>query len=64
MGGFQALWDKAAPVIKPLAGAKWAGIESAAQTVTNTFGNGTPDASAASSALPGLIGPLSSLIGK
>jgi hypothetical protein len=64
MGGFQALWDKAAPVIKPLAGDKWAGIETAAQTVTSTFGKGTPDASAASSALSGLIGPLSSLIGK
>ena len=64
MGGFQALWDKAAPVIKPLAGDKWSGIETAAQTVTNTFGNGTPDASSASSALSSLISPLSSLIGK
>lgn len=64
MGGFQALWDKAAPVIKPLAGDKWAGIETAAQTVSSTFGQGTPEAGAASSALSGLIGPLSSLIGK
>lgn len=64
MGGFQALWGKAAPMIQPLAGDKWPAIETAANTVLNTFGGGTPSAGAASSALSGLIGPLSSLIGK
>lgn len=31
MGGFQAVWDKASPVIQPLAGDKWPAIETAAQ---------------------------------
>ncbi len=64
MGGFQALWDKAAPVIKPLAGDKWAGIETAAQTVTSTFGKGTPSPANANAAITGLMGPLSALVGK
>ena len=64
MGGFRAAWDKAAPAIKPLAGNKWVSIENAAQTVTSTFGKNTPEAGAASSALSGSIGPLSSPIGK
>lgn len=64
MGGFQAVWEKAAPVIQPLAGAKWPVIESAANTVLKTFGGGTPDAGAASAALSGLIGPLSGLLGQ
>ncbi|WP_143593548.1 hypothetical protein [Synechococcus sp. 1G10] len=64
MGGFKAIWDKAAPVIKPLAGDKWPAIETAANLVISTFGGGTPDAAGATSALTGLIGPLSALIGK
>ncbi|MCP9927059.1 hypothetical protein [Cyanobium sp. CH-040] len=64
MGGFKGLWDKAAPVIQPLAGDKWPAIEMAANTVISTFGGGTPDAGAASSAISGLIGPLSGLIGQ
>ncbi len=64
LGGFKALWDKAAPVIRPLAGDKWPAIETAANTVLSTFGGGTPDAGMASSALSGLIGPLSGLIGQ
>lgn len=64
MGGFQALWDKAAPVIKPLAGDKWAGIETAAQGVTSTFGQGTPTAADATAAIGGLMGPLAALAGK
>jgi hypothetical protein len=64
MGGFKGLWDKAAPVIQPLAGDKWPAIETAANTVISTFGGGTPDAAAATSAISGLIGPLSGLIGK
>jgi hypothetical protein len=65
MGGFQALWDKAGPVIQPLAGDKWGAIEAAAKTVSSTFGNGAqPDAAAAGSAISGLMGPLSALVGK
>ncbi len=65
MGGFKGLWEKAAPVIKPLAGDKWSAINAAANTVLSTFDKGaTPDAAAAGSAISGLIGPLSALIGK
>lgn len=65
MGGFQALWDKAGPVIQPLAGDKWAAIDTAAKAVISTFGDGAkPDAIAAGSAITGLLGPLSNLIGK
>jgi hypothetical protein len=51
-------------VIQPLAGDKWPAIESAANTVLSTFNGATPEAGAASSALSGLIGPLSSLVGR
>lgn len=64
MGGFKAIWDKAAPVIQPMAGDKWPAIESAANTVLSTFNGGTPDAGAAGNALSGLIGPLKGLIGQ
>ena len=65
MGGFQSLWDKAAPVIQPLAGDKWPMIDTAAKLVIKTFASGAqPDAATAGSALTGLIGPLSSLLTK
>jgi hypothetical protein len=65
MGGFQSLWDKAAPVIQPLAGDKWGAIDTAAKAVSSTFGGGAkPDAAAAGSAITGLLGPLSALAGK
>ncbi|MGB5134585.1 MAG: hypothetical protein WBN89_05355 [Prochlorococcaceae cyanobacterium] len=65
LGGFKGLWEKAAPVIQPLAGDKWPAINAAANTVLSTFDKGaTPDAAAAGSAISGLIGPLSALIGK
>lgn len=64
MGGFQAVWDKAAPVIKPLAGDKWASLESAAQNLSSTFRQGTPSAADANAAISGLMGPLSALAGK
>jgi hypothetical protein len=65
MGGFKALWEKAGPVIQPLAGDKWAPIDSAAQTVLKTFEPGAaPAADAASSAITGLMGPLGGLLGK
>ncbi|MFM9111495.1 MAG: hypothetical protein ACKOPN_13090, partial [Prochlorococcaceae cyanobacterium] len=65
MGGFQGLWDKAGPVIQPLAGDKWGAIDTAAKAVLSTFGGGAqPDAAAAGSAITGLLGPLSALVGK
>ncbi len=65
LGSFKGLWEKAAPVIQPLAGDKWSAINAAANTVLSTFDKGaTPDAAAAGSAISGLIGPLSALIGK
>lgn len=65
MGGFEGLWQKAGPVIQPLAGEKWGTIDTAAKTVISTFGNGAkPDAAAAGSAISGLLGPLSALVGK
>ena len=64
MGGFQALWDKAAPVIKPLAGDKWPAIETGAKSLTSTFAKGAPNANDASTAIQGLMGPLSALAGK
>ncbi|MEB3362129.1 MAG: hypothetical protein VKI42_08420, partial [Synechococcaceae cyanobacterium] len=65
MGGFQSLWEKAGPVIQPLAGDKWGAIDSAAKTVISTFGSGAkPDAAAAGSAISGLMGPLKALAGK
>jgi hypothetical protein len=65
MGGFQGLWDKAGPVIQPLAGDKWGAIDTAAKAVISTFGGGgQPDAAAAGSAITGLMGPLSALAGK
>ena len=64
MNGFKSLWDRSAPLIRPLAGDKWPAIESAANTVISTFGGATPDAGAAGSAISGLIGPLSALIGQ
>lgn len=65
MGGFQGLWEKAGPVIQPLAGDKWGAIDTAAKTVISTFGNGAkPDAAAATSAITGLMGPLKGLVGQ
>jgi hypothetical protein len=65
MGGFQSLWEKAGPVIQPLAGDKWPVIDTAAKAAISTFAGGAkPDAAAAGSAITGLMGPLSALMGK
>jgi hypothetical protein len=65
MGGFQGIWEKAGPVIQPLAGDKWGAIDGAAKTVISTFGNGAkPDAATATSAITGLMGPLKGLTGQ
>lgn len=64
MGGFSALWATASPVIQPLAGDKWPMIDGAAKVVLKTFDkDASPDAAAAGSAISGLMGPLSALIG-
>lgn len=64
MGGFPMLWEKAGPVIQPLAGEKWGAIDSAAKGVISTFGSGAkPDAAAATSAISALLAPLSALAG-
>ena len=65
MGGFKALWAKAGPMIQPLAGDKWPAIDTAAKAAISTFAGGAqPDATAAGSAITGLMGPLSALMGK
>lgn len=65
MGGFQALWNTAAPIIQPIAGDKWPLINTAANLVLSTFAKGsTPTAANASSAITGLIGPLTALLAK
>lgn len=65
MGGFQALWNTAAPIIQPIAGDKWPLINTAANLVLSTFAKGsTPTAATASSAITGLIGPLTALLTK
>ena len=65
MGGFQGIWEKAGPVIQPLAGDKWGAVDGAAKMVISTFGSGAkPDAAAASKAITGLMGPLKGLIGQ
>jgi len=65
MGGFQGIWEKAGPVIQPLAGDKWGAVDGAAKTLISTFANGAkPDAAAATSAISGLMGPLSGLVGR
>ena len=65
MGGFQSMWDKAGPVIQPLAGDKWPAIDTAAKAAISTFAGGAkPDAATAGSAITGLMGPLSALVGK
>lgn len=64
MGGFGAIWTTAKPVIQPLAGDKWPMIEKAADQLSATFAKGTPSAADATSALTGLMGPLSALVGK
>ena len=64
IGGFKGLWEKAGPVIQPLAGEKWPAIETAANMLISTFAGGTLSAADATSAISGLTGPLAALIGK
>lgn len=64
LGGFSGLWQKAAPVIQPLAGDQWPRIDQAAQTLISTVDKGNPTEGETSSAISGLMGPLSALIGQ
>lgn len=64
MGGFEALWSTAAPVIQPMAGDKWPAIEAAAKQVLDTFSAGSPTASKAEAAISGLMGTLNALRAK
>ncbi|WP_157665423.1 hypothetical protein [Cyanobium sp. NIES-981] len=64
LGGFPALWQKAAPMIQPLAGEKWPAIDSAAQMLIQTVGGSAPTQAEASSAVSGLIAPLKALVGQ
>ena len=63
LGGFPGLWQKAAPIIQPLAGEQWPAIDSAAQVLISTLED-NPDKAETSSALSGLIAPLSALVGQ
>ena len=50
-------------MVKPLAGDKWPIIDTAARLALSTFERGkTPTAANASSAITGLLGPLSALL--
>lgn len=64
MSGFQTLWSKAAPIIRPVAGDKWPQIEAAADKVLETFGAEKPTLDEAESSIGGLLGPLSALVGQ
>lgn len=62
VGGFQALWATAAPMIEPVAADKWPAIDAAATQVLDTFGAGTSlTASKAEGAISGLIASLKAL---
>jgi hypothetical protein len=64
MGGFDAVWGKAAPVIQPLAGERWPAIDSAARQVAALFEDGrSPAAGSGAAAIGDLITPLRALIG-
>jgi hypothetical protein len=61
---FKGLWDTAAPVVKLAAGDNYGLIDKGVRLVLNTFGGDTaPSKDNALTALTGLIGPLSALLG-
>ena len=61
---FKGLWDTAAPVVKLAAGNNYGLIDKGVRLVLNTFGGDTaPSKDNALTALTGLIGPLSALLG-
>ncbi len=61
---FEALWDKAQPVVKLAAGSNYGVIDKGVKLVTRTFGGETaPTKDNALTALGGLISPLKALLG-
>lgn len=64
IASFKGLWDTAAPVVRLAAGDKFALIDSGVKLVLKTFGADTaPSKDNALTALSGLIGPLTALLG-
>jgi hypothetical protein len=64
MATFKGLWDTAAPVVKLAAGDNYGVIDKGVKLVLNTFGGNTaPSKDNALTALTGLIGPLTALLG-
>jgi hypothetical protein len=64
MSTFMSLWDTAAPVVKLAAGSNYGLIDKGVKLVVSTFGGDTaPTKDAATTALKGLVGPLTALLG-
>lgn len=64
MKTFQSLWDTAQPVVKLAAGSNYGLIDKGVKLVLNTFGGDTaPSKDNALTAVKGLIGPLTALLG-
>ena len=64
MSAFKGLWDTAAPVVKLAAGNNYGLIDKGVKLVLNTFGgDAAPTKDAATTALKGLVGPLTALLG-
>ncbi|MFM1798638.1 MAG: hypothetical protein RLZZ117_916 [Cyanobacteriota bacterium] len=64
MSTFMSLWDTAAPVVKLAAGSNYGLIDKGVKLVVSTFGGDTaPTKEAATTALKGLVGPLTALLG-
>jgi hypothetical protein len=62
MGGFQGVFEKVGPLIKPMAGDKWPAIEAAAKQVVTTFEGGTaPTAESGGAAISSLMTLLNGL---
>lgn len=64
MANFKGLWDAAAPVVKLAAGDNFGLIDKGVKLVLNTFaGDTAPTKDAALTAVKGLVGPLTALLG-
>jgi hypothetical protein len=64
MQTFRGLWDTAQPVVKLAAGSNYGLIDKGVKLVLNTFGGeATPSQDNALTAVKGLIGPLTALLG-
>ena len=64
MKTFRSVWDTAQPVVKLAAGSNYGLIDKGVKLVLNTFGgDAAPSQDTALTAVKGLIGPLSALLG-